>query len=105
VLNSFTNTGGRTLTGRYTKIGRLVTVIVSISSGTQTLTSTANLSNIGGLPFTVANGFSFFAGIATNYLDTLNQGSLIYSNSTVIYTVAFTAADIRTVQISGTYFV
>jgi hypothetical protein len=105
VLENFTNTAGRTLTGRYTKIGRLVTIIISISAGTQTLTSTGNSSDIGGLPFTVTNGVSFFAGVATNYMDTVNQGSLIYSNSTVVYTVSFTAADTRAVQISGTYFV
>jgi hypothetical protein len=105
VLNSFTNTGGRTLTGRYTKIGNMVTIVVSISTGTQTLTSTANTSYISGLPFTVGSGFSYFAGVATNYLDTVNQGSLLYSGSTVIYTVAFTAASDRAANVSGTYFV
>ena len=105
VLGSFTNTGGRTLTGRYTKIGNMVTIVVSISTGTQTLTSTANTSFISGLPFTVGSGSSYFAGVATNYLDTVNQGSLLYSGSIVIYTVAFTAASERAVNVSGTYFV
>jgi hypothetical protein len=104
VLNSFTNTGGRTLTGRYTKIGRQVHIIISISGGTQTLTSTANSSNIIGLPFTVAaSSFSCFAGISTNNLDTVNQGSQFYANSTILYTCAFTAASDRIVSISGTY--
>jgi hypothetical protein len=102
VLNSFTNTGGRTLTGRYTKIGRLVHIIINITDGTQTLTSTGNTSYISGLPFTVST-FSSFAGIGTNFLDAVSQGSLLYATSTFIYTVSFTAANTRGVSISGTY--
>jgi len=102
VLASFTGTSGRTLTGTYTKIGRLVYITVKISDGSQTLESTANISNITGLPFTVS-GVSAFAGITTNYFDTINQGCGIYFNTTVIYTVTFSIAASRTIVISGTY--
>jgi hypothetical protein len=102
VLASFTGTSGRTLTGTYTKIGRLVYITVKISDGSQTLESTGNSSNITGLPFTVS-GVSAFAGITTNYHDTINQGCGIYFNTTVIYTVTFSIAASRTIVISGTY--
>ena len=104
-FSSFTNTAGRTLTGIYTKIGRTVTIVINISQGTETLTSTANVSGILGLPFPVASNASFFAGIGTNYMDTINQGALLYANSTNLYTTAFTALSTRAVQMSGTYFV
>ena len=102
VLATFTGTSGRTVTGRYTKIGRLVYVNVKISAGSDTLVSTGNVSAITGLPFTVS-GNSAFAGITNNYLDTINQGCGIYVNETIIYTVAFSFASNRVINISGIY--
>jgi hypothetical protein len=56
VLNSFTLAGGSdvTVTGRYTKVGRIVFVDVLIDcGGTTTITSVEDTSRITGLPYTV----------------------------------------------------
>jgi len=57
ILNSFTivnGTGSITASGSYTKIGRLVFVnCVITGTGTATIASTGNLSNITGIPFSV----------------------------------------------------
>ena len=100
VLNSFTQVGVATATGRYTKIGDTVYIYCSIVAGT-TIASVAGTSNITGLPFTVGkSGGCIINNVSTGISD--GTGSIYEAGP--IYPCSWTATG-QAHTLDGTYFV
>jgi hypothetical protein len=100
-FNNFSGTSGWTFANAfYTKIGRTVFLTCQIAPGSGTISTTANYSFIGGIPFSVT-GANSPCSFATNYIDGLGTG-LIYA-TTGVYTPAFSVASSRTIFFTGTY--
>jgi hypothetical protein len=99
-LVNWTNTGSPTLTGRYVKVGRQVTVIGLVSPATD-VSATTITSTVTGLPFTVANpGFSSCS--AALLTGGQLQGGLLFSTTMYPPTTGVTTAG---VVLTATYFV
>jgi hypothetical protein len=100
ILNSFTQVGVATATGRYTKIGNTVYIYCQIVAGT-TIASIAGTSNITGLPFVVGkSGGCIINNVSTALSDgtgTIYEAGPIYLCSWAVTGQAHT--------IDGTYFV
>jgi len=101
-FNNFNVTTGWSFgAARYTKIGRIVYISVSIVPGSATLISTANSSYIGGLPFYVGGGINSPCAFATNYIDTLGTGAIY--GTTGIYTPTMSVNTAKTIFVTGVY--
>ena len=100
ILNSFTQVGVATATGRYTKIGDTVYIYCQIVAGT-TIASVAGTSNITGLPFTVGKS----GGCIINNVSTaLSDGTGSIYEAGPIYPCSWAATG-QAHTIDGTYFV
>lgn len=94
---NLTVVGTPAVVGTYTKIGNSVTIKAGISASTS-IASTANVSYVGGLPFTAASAFAC-PGIDSN----VANGGIGNLQTTKIYTHTFPAISSEMV-LSTTYF-
>ncbi|NDG33307.1 hypothetical protein EB118_24975, partial [bacterium] len=103
-LTNWSGSSGATLSGRYVKVGKIV-YISGLITPSQTISSTANTSFIGGLPFSVNSSIgSGTNGFTSNYVDNYGLGN-IYSNSTNFYSPTFSVTFVvgKTITFSGVY--
>ena len=103
-LTNWSGSSGATLSGRYVKVGKIV-YISGLITPSQTISSTANSSFIGGLPFSVNTSIgSGTNGFTSNYIDNYGLGN-IYPNTTTFYSPAFSVSYVvgKTITFSGVY--
>lgn len=103
-LNAFTivnGTGGVTVAGTYERIGGVVNYVITISTtGTATIASVANTSNISGFPYQ-STGYAA-CSIVDNTTASLGNG-LFNTGDTKIFTPVW-AANGNEIVISGSYY-
>ena len=105
-LNSFTivnGTGAISAAGYYTKIGRLVFWGVNISgTGTATIASTGNSSNVTGIPFTQSNRSPFLCQNGAISM-TSSPGNLISNTAYTPTWAALTPSSSGVINITGCF--
>ena len=106
VLNSFTQSGGGTVTtsGIYTKIGRQVTVNCDITcSGGASLSATALTSTVTGLPFLATSAAGFSSSWQNTATITSYGNGLVYTST--VYSPAWSSSANQGISFTATYFV
>ena len=101
VLNSWTNVGTPTVTGKYTKIGNVVYFNISITPATS-VSSTSGTSYITGLPYSPSQPF------ALNYTNTTSNasyGGQVYAFSSGAVYIGTTGVISNSIAITGFYLV
>jgi hypothetical protein len=97
-------TGGVTHTGAYTKIGRMVHVVLRIAvTGTATHASSLGNTYCNNLPFTAAAGH-FHGGVTTSSLDDYGKCT-VNGTTTNLYPPTWIATNITYVYLSAWYWV
>jgi len=101
---SFTNlttVGTLTTQGRYTRIGRMVYICLTVAATTSTA-STSNSTFFTGLPFSLLTGFSSTVTAVGN-ANVASYGVGLIDTSNAVYTPTWSSGAAQTITVAGFY--